>query len=150
MVFFSAYFNRNLLVSVAVQFGAINCPEERVGERTIARIWRPRCDLAPTITEDMLFEDTVKEVRTYINSKMSWLVIYCLSSWHFCWRFDDFFCFTFNGTIKLPLYELLRQQSPLVKRAKEVDVGAPDGPSVRGAFAVIMQNQGETERVMTK
>ena len=51
------------------------------------------------------------------------------------------------GTIKLPLYELLRQQSPLVKRVKEADVGAPDSPEVRGAFAIIMQNQGETERV---
>ena len=50
------------------------------------------------------------------------------------------------ATAKLPLWELLRQQSSSVVRAKEIEACAADSSEFRASIQVIMSNQGKQEK----
>ena len=50
------------------------------------------------------------------------------------------------ATAKLPLYELLRQQSSHQVRSKEVEAAAPDSAEFRASIQIIMSNKGRQER----
>ena len=50
------------------------------------------------------------------------------------------------ATAKVPMFELLREQSPHVVRAKEVEASAPDSAEFRASIQVIMSNLGRRDK----
>lgn len=54
------------------------------------------------------------------------------------------------ATCKIPLFELMRQQTPHLERAKEVELSSPEGRDFRGSIQLIMGNEGRTQHIEKK